>query len=264
MKRVFLVVLALLLSVGTSVATTQKWTLGWDNFSEPLNLTNSSVTWSVSSVSSTSTLTVTFKLVGATPTKLYQLSLNFFCTTFPATFGQFPTERNSDGTCFTSTKQGVTATSAEVEVGVILTDIHGTGTFTVVIGPIPTGTYKLEFFARNGAGCNVNGGGGNSQDSCEADFQSPGPFGHATTVAVPRITNFSPTSGLVGTEVTINGVGLMQTTQVTFGGVKATTFTVESDTQVKAIVPTGAKTGKLVITTPSGTATSATDFNVTP
>ena len=119
--------------------------------------------------------------------------------------------------------------------------------FTVVIGPIPSGTYRLEFFARNGAGCDVNSGGGNSAAICEADFQLRGPtLGDATTITVPRITSFSPTSGLVGTAVTINGVGLKHTTQVAFGGVKATTFTVESDTQVKATVPTGAKTGKIV------------------
>jgi hypothetical protein len=266
MKRVYLVALALLLSVGTSAAVTQKWALGWDNFSERLNLTSSSVTWSVSSVSSTSFLTVTFKLVGATPTKLYQVSVNFFCSTFPATFGQFPTEENSNGTCIMATRQGVTKSIAEVEVGVVLTDIHGNGTFTVVIGPIPSGTYSLEFFARNGAGCDVNGGGGNGTDICEADFQSPGPtFGDATTITVPRIASFSPTSGLEGTEVTINGVGLKQTTQVTFGGAKATAFTVESDTQVKATVPTGAKTGRIEITTKSGgTATSGTSFSVTP
>src|SRR5439155_27144161 len=117
MKRMFLVALALLLSVGTSAAKTQKWTLGWDNFSEPLNRPNSSVTWSVSSVSSTSFLTVTFKLVGATPSKLYQMSIHFFCTTLPATFGQFPTERNGGGACVTITRQGVTASVAAVELG---------------------------------------------------------------------------------------------------------------------------------------------------
>src|SRR5215469_16732348 len=113
MKRVYLVALALLLSVGTSAAVTQKWTLGWDNFSEPLNLTSSSVTWSVSSVSSTSFLTVTFKLVGATPSKLYQMSIHFFCTTFPATFGQFPTESNN-GACVPITRQSVTSSVAAV------------------------------------------------------------------------------------------------------------------------------------------------------
>ncbi len=80
----------------------------------------------------------------------------------------------------------------------------------------------------------------------------------------PQFTSFTPPSGAVGTLVTITGVSLTQTTKVTFGGVAATSFTVNSDTQVTATVPTGAKTGKIVITTPGGTATSATNFTVTP
>ena len=78
----------------------------------------------------------------------------------------------------------------------------------------------------------------------------------------PQITSFSPNSGAVGTVVTITGVSLKQTTSVTFGGVKATTFTVDSDTLVTATVPTGARTGKLQATTPGGTATSSTSFTV--
>jgi uncharacterized repeat protein (TIGR03803 family) len=80
---------------------------------------------------------------------------------------------------------------------------------------------------------------------------------------VPSIKSFTPTSGTVGTPVTITGVSLKQASKVTFGGVKATTFTVNSDTQVTADVPTGAKTGKIAITTPGGTATSSTVFTVT-
>jgi uncharacterized repeat protein (TIGR03803 family) len=78
----------------------------------------------------------------------------------------------------------------------------------------------------------------------------------------PQIKSFAPPSGVVGSEVVITGVSLTQTSKVTFGGVAAA-FTVNSDTQVTATVPTGAKTGKIVITTPGGTATSATDFTVT-
>lgn len=63
--------------------------------------------------------------------------------------------------------------------------------------------------------------------------------------------------------MTITGVSLTQTTQVTFGGVRATTFTVNSDTQVTATVPTGAKTGKIGITTAGGAVASATSFTVT-
>jgi hypothetical protein len=184
MKMICLLALAMLLAVGTDSAavTTQKWTAGWDNFSEGLDFTHGNIKWSVSP---TRRLTVTFTLVGATPNKLYQVSLNFFCTTFPATFGQFPTERNADGSCIQITRQGVTATIAEVEVGVVTTDLNGKGSFKVVIGPVLAGTYQVSFFARNGAGCNLINGGPCDTNHAEADFQSPGPFGTATTIVVP-------------------------------------------------------------------------------
>ena len=80
---------------------------------------------------------------------------------------------------------------------------------------------------------------------------------------LPVISSFSPTSGPVGTHVVITGTGLSQASTVTFGGVKATAFTVNSATQVTATVPTGAVTGKISITTAGGTATSASVFTVT-
>jgi uncharacterized repeat protein (TIGR03803 family) len=82
-------------------------------------------------------------------------------------------------------------------------------------------------------------------------------------LVTPKILSFSPTSGTVGTSVTITGSGLTGATKVTFGG-KASTFTVNSSSQITATVPTGAKTGKIVVTTPGGSATSAASFTVTP
>ncbi len=79
----------------------------------------------------------------------------------------------------------------------------------------------------------------------------------------PQITSFNPASGPVGTQVVITGISLTQTTRVTFGGVSAT-FAVTSDSQVTGTVPIDAVTGKIVITTAGGTATSATRFTVTP
>jgi hypothetical protein len=63
----------------------------------------------------------------------------------------------------------------------------------------------------------------------------------------PQITSFKPTSGPVGTPVKITGVSLTQTKEVTFGGVKAPTFTVNSDTKVTATVPKDAKTGYIAV-----------------
>src|SRR5258706_9763385 len=182
MTKVAILTFASLLTVGTASATVplQQWTDGWYTFDDPLTLTKSSVKWIVSPT--THTLTVTFSLVGARPSKLYQVALNFFCSTFPANFGQFPTD-GGGGTCASATKQGVTATFAEVEVGVVTTDLHGNGSFKVVIGPVTAGTYDVEFFAHDGAGCELNGGGGIA--TCAADFQSPGPFGTGTTITIP-------------------------------------------------------------------------------
>jgi hypothetical protein len=84
----------------------------------------------------------------------------------------------------------------------------------------------------------------------------------ANFVVLPEITSFKPTSGPVGTSVTISGNTFTGTTKVTFGGVAATSFQVINDTQVDALVPTGAKTGKIQVTTSSGTATSSTNFTV--
>ncbi len=185
MKTILLLVAALCLSpfalAGTDAvdATTQHFTTGWDIFNEPLNLTSSNVVWSVSTARK---MSVTFNLVGATPNKLYQVGAHIFCTTAPGTFGQFPTNPSS-GNCGQITKQNVTASVASVEMGVVTTDMHGKGSFKVMVGPIVSGTYNLEFTVRNGAGCNLIGGGGNS--GCAADFQSPGPFGTTTAVVVP-------------------------------------------------------------------------------
>jgi hypothetical protein len=78
----------------------------------------------------------------------------------------------------------------------------------------------------------------------------------------PVITSFTPTSGAVGTVVTIFGSNFFGTTNVTFNGTIAT-FTVISNTELRATVPEGATTGKISITNTFGAGTSATDFVVT-
>jgi uncharacterized repeat protein (TIGR03803 family) len=78
----------------------------------------------------------------------------------------------------------------------------------------------------------------------------------------PTVLSFTPTSGPVGTSVTITGNSLTGATKVTFGGVKATVFTVNSYTQITAEVPVGAVTGKIQVTTSGGTASSPTAFTV--
>jgi hypothetical protein len=79
---------------------------------------------------------------------------------------------------------------------------------------------------------------------------------------LPTITSFTPPSGPVGTTVTITGTGLTQTTAVTFDKVPATSIPTKSDIRVTVVVPAGAKTGKIAITTDGGSATSTASFTV--
>ncbi len=79
----------------------------------------------------------------------------------------------------------------------------------------------------------------------------------------PAISSFSPASGPVGSSVILAGSGLTSASAVKFNGVNASAFTVNSDTQLTATVPTGATTGTIAVTTPGGTAVSSGTFTIT-
>jgi uncharacterized repeat protein (TIGR03803 family) len=73
----------------------------------------------------------------------------------------------------------------------------------------------------------------------------------------------SPNFGASEHVISILGNNLTGTTSVTFNGTAAT-FHVVSPTYIKATVPTGATTGTIEVTTPSGTLTSNMAFQVLP
>jgi hypothetical protein len=70
---------------------------------------------------------------------------------------------------------------------------------------------------------------------------------------VPTITSISPASASEGETVTITGTNFTNATIVSFGGTAATSFTIVSPTEIKAIVGKGSS-GNVSITTPVGTA----------
>jgi uncharacterized repeat protein (TIGR03803 family) len=79
----------------------------------------------------------------------------------------------------------------------------------------------------------------------------------------PAIVRFYPTSGIVGTKVTVTGRHFIGATAVAFNGTPAT-FTVKSTTSLVATVPAGATTGPITVTNPGGSKTSTAIFTVLP
>ena len=103
------------------------------------------------------------------------------------------------------------------------------------------------------AGC---GGGSGSSGVVSGGGGNPPP--------APSITSISPTSGPVGTAVTISGANFgstQGTSTVSFAGTAATATSWNSTT-IATTVPSGAATGNVVVTV-SGTASNGLSFTVT-
>ncbi|MGZ5442570.1 MAG: S8 family serine peptidase [Thermoanaerobaculia bacterium] len=78
----------------------------------------------------------------------------------------------------------------------------------------------------------------------------------------PTISSFTPTSGGVGTSVTISGSNFTGATSVSFNNQSAS-FTVNSSSSITASVPNCSSSGQVRVTTAGGTATSSGSFSVT-
>lgn len=85
-------------------------------------------------------------------------------------------------------------------------------------------------------------------------------------VVPPTVTNFSPTSGIIGSTVTITGTGFNTSAAnniVKFNN-KGANITAATATSLTVTVPSGALTDKITVTVSGQTATSANDFVVLP
>ncbi len=79
--------------------------------------------------------------------------------------------------------------------------------------------------------------------------------------AAPGAISFSPLSGFVASSIIITGANLDSTTNVTLNGINAA-FTINSPTQITAIVPASGTTGLIVVRTLGGVVTSSGSFIV--
>jgi len=81
----------------------------------------------------------------------------------------------------------------------------------------------------------------------------------------PTLTSFTPTSGPVGTLVTITGSAFTTPAKILFDGYTAWgNYAVDSYTQIRVLVPLQATTGPITVITAGGRGISAISFTVTP
>ena len=187
--------------------------------------------------------TATGAITVATPGGAATSATSFTVTAASApTITSFTPASGPVGTSVTINGTGFAGTSGVTIGGTAATfTVYGT---TKVVAKVATGTASGAITVTTSAGTATS----------SASF---------TVTIPPTITGFTPTSSPVGTSVLVNGTNLNAVSGVKFGGVAAVTFAANSNTQIQVIVPSGAVTGKITVTTPGGTVTSSGTYTVT-
>ncbi len=121
--------------------------------------------------------------------------------------------------------------------------------FTTVIGSVPVGSLLQH---TNGLFYGY------------ANFGGAYTFGaiYSLDMSLGQFVTFVRPVGKAGQTAEILGQGLTGVSSVTFNGVSASSFKVVSDTYMTAVIPSGATTGPMVVTTPTQVLTSNVNFRI--
>ena len=142
----------------------------------------------------------------------------------------------------------------------------GTGDSVVITGTYLTGATTVSFGGTAASSFTVNSdtqitavvGSGSSGSISVTTSRGTATFPGFSYYGVLAISSFTPTSGVAGTSVVING-SYLAGSAVSFGGIAAEGVTLNSDSQITAIVGNGSS-GVITVTTPGGTVASSTSF----
>ena len=162
----------------------------------------------------------------------------------PPTVTSFTPASGAVGTTVTITGtnfQGATGVKFNTTPVTLFTVVSATSLTTTV--PVGATTGKISVTSPGGTGTST------------ANFTVSAP-------TIPTITSFTPASGVYMATVTITGTNFLGATAVKFNAIPVTSFAVVSATSITTTVPVGATTGKISVTGPSGTGTSAGNFTV--
>jgi uncharacterized repeat protein (TIGR03803 family) len=158
------------------------------------------------------------------------------------------------GNFYGTTSSGGSGTKCPYGCGTVF-QIDASGTFeslhsfNAVEGINPIGLFQ----STNGVFYGVTSSGGSQGEGTA----------YSLSMGLAPFVELLPTSGKVASEVLILGTDLSGTTKVSFNGAPAK-FTAVSATEIAAIVPSGATTGSIRVTTPNGTLRSNVAFRIKP
>mgnify|MGYP002776999569 CR=1 FL=1 len=172
-------------------------------------------------------------------------STQTFTVVAPPVLASFSPTNGRTGTVVTVTGTGLADVAALSLGGLVLTLDAQTATsltFTVPSGAV---SGPLRAYSVGGA------------DTTSTDF--------VVLPSLPTVAAFTPASGGPGTVVNVVGTDFVAgSTSVSFNHVPATAVSVLSSTQLSATAPAGVTSGRIRVSTPVGTGTSATDWLAAP
>ena len=153
----------------------------------------------------------------------------------------------------------MTATFSKAVTGFVVGDITvGNGTASNFVAVSAT-VYTFDVTPSGQGAVTVDVAAGVAQDAALNPNTAATQFSITYDSGAPTITSFTATSTDEGDVVIITGTDFTGATAVKFGDTDALSFTVDSDTQITALVAPGTS-GKITVTTDGGTAIYADDY----
>lgn len=152
------------------------------------------------------------------------------------------------------TVPSVTINSGDFVIGFSLT--HAAGVYPIALDQTPP-SQRRSYFSSDGTTFSIID---DLVTTLAGNFEIRGEL---QGVCCPSVTAVTPTSGAVGSQVTITGSGFTSVNAVKFANSVGATFTIVSDTTITATVPGGAVTGPITISKTGCNDAQTASFTVT-
>lgn len=128
---------------------------------------------------------------------------------------------------------------------------------------VTTGLWARYVFASGALGADSSGNSRPLTLTAAPTFSADNPTDLAGAPTTPTVSSIAPTSGPIGTQITITGTNLGGTSAVSINGTACTGIINDSATQVRATIASGTTTGALALTATAGSVTGGPTFTVT-